>query len=885
TTAEILTGTKRLSQIIPPTNELISGMAEEIAKMAELTPEKKIRESNLTGLSSFEEKIIQLGGGQPSSENLSALSAIKALVVKIKAGEKIDLKEMENLRVVLKPLKIDLKTEDGRIIASYHDENGFVRFRSICIDPASSEKEQFEAAKRFSVEKDDVYQAGGKIIEVPVDQLRLALGALREDVTTVKQGREVIERKLKEGWYITAVGGILSLIGKAGEKYILGGWDMIWYSNLLPGGKEFSCVEMAYEYAEGILPIMIVGTASAIARGDWRAFYPNRILFRTAFYPIVGAKKIASHILRPISDGNPKAIFTNPKIEFTSAFGEFIHANKARFSWILRFYNPGLSRSISAIHREIRDLEHAKKLLAQANGSFGRKRESLLNQVWELEKLRVRDIVLGGKITLAEFGKNHQNIEDGIQKLEEIIKEKKAEIARIRGKSPGVTPRAETNPNPPENSNVINLAERRRQKETTHAAEAAAENARALDGEILTKVKESNAKIRELLKKAIAEGRSVRDPELRVQIRNIAKEKLATITPLYARRAELVKDLPEEILRKFKLHTPEVHIGVPGHPRLKKFGKGLFGIAATMAAMYGMGELVAWASEEGEQLVVDDLTKGDKRETVGENKESMRAVINYFGTVNQEYDELFAEFSPENLKKWDEVTVRQKIEVAAARHKKNLDEILEFVKINQAAIREFYKNFQDKMKQKIIGRIFTLKFENEKVVLDYATENDFRSQLYEKIDYAKKNLDDLLAGHAPSSWTEIGNAAMYMIPVYGTYRDATDAWKHFERGNLKDGMISGAWAVVGGVSDVLLIFGVGAGLRAATTAARVAKIARVGEVARVGGEVTQVGKLARVGEIARTLGSAKVQLGMSGADLIRPLFVPKLSGKLSIAAH
>ncbi|MFH0776300.1 MAG: hypothetical protein V1936_01660, partial [Patescibacteria group bacterium] len=47
TTAEILTGTKRLSQIIPPTNELISGMAEEIAKMAELTPEKKIRESNL----------------------------------------------------------------------------------------------------------------------------------------------------------------------------------------------------------------------------------------------------------------------------------------------------------------------------------------------------------------------------------------------------------------------------------------------------------------------------------------------------------------------------------------------------------------------------------------------------------------------------------------------------------------------------------------------------------------------------------------------------------------------------------------------------------------------------------------------------------------------
>ena len=440
--ADILTNERQLDEFVAPAKEMLAGLVEVGFEKVELTEKELIQKRNLTGLESFRDTIKDI----KKPESTTALAVIKAVKIKVENGELITLADIEKIKVAVAPLGFAIRAEDGRLKSVILGENGVARAQSVCVDPALPAAEQFKVAQTFFVESDNWIDAAGKTVEIPFEQIRLALGNLREDVKTETEVGEVIERKLKEGWVLTIIGGTLSLVGTAGEKYILGGAEMIWNSNLFPGGEKFSCVEMAIEYAEGILPIAAIGTASALARGGWKAFSPGRVLFRTAFYPFVGTKKVLSHIAHPLLDRNPKAILTNPVIETTSFLKEFKHHWQSKFTWL-----EGIARTeaqrVSALHADIRDLNRSKKLLAEANGSFGRKRGALLKNVREiLGDVEVKDRVFGkadkaGKASLNNIGKGTKNIQRSIKKINEIIREKKQAIKQIRKGIPPETNR------------------------------------------------------------------------------------------------------------------------------------------------------------------------------------------------------------------------------------------------------------------------------------------------------------------------------------------------------------------------------------------------------------------------------------------------------------
>jgi len=433
--ADILTNKRSLDEFVAPAKEMLVGFAKVGFEKIKLTQKELIQKRNLIGLESFWDTIENVG----EPENATALAAIKTLKMKVKNGESIMFTNIEKIKTAVAPFGFEIYAEDGRLKSVILDKNGVARIQSICVDSTLSAAEQFKVAQTFFVESNNWIEAAadsvGKTVDIPVEQIRLTLGNLYEDVKTETEVGEVIERKLKEGYVLATIGGALWLIAKGGaEKFILGPAEMIGnLLGLIPGGKDFSCVEMAIDYAGGLLPVAAFGMTGAIVRKEWARIFTGRVLVRSLIYPIETPLMIWKHtrIVRPLLDKNPRAIFMNPAIEFTSAFKESIHSQRATLTRLKGFVHAE-AKAVSTLHSDISDLNRVKKLLARANGLPKKKqRKALIENVREiLGDVEVKKKVFGAQ-NVNKVEESHSNIQGAIKKINGLIKKKKIEIKEI----------------------------------------------------------------------------------------------------------------------------------------------------------------------------------------------------------------------------------------------------------------------------------------------------------------------------------------------------------------------------------------------------------------------------------------------------------------------
>ncbi|MCF7846045.1 MAG: hypothetical protein K9L85_02295 [Candidatus Peribacteraceae bacterium] len=446
--AEILTGKKSVLDLIPPADQMIGGAVDQGIETLHLTQEKLIREQNTLGLEAFRKKLLYLDNVSPSKETKLAVAILERLTLKLKSKQAVLTKdEIEELSAAVKLLDVEIVSENGRVKAVFKDREGIVHHRSICIDPALSSAKQFDIAQTFFVESENPFEAAGKaagkLLDIPWQQLRLALGRLGEDVESETEASKVVERKLKEGWILTVAGGTVSLVAEGGAKYILGPAEMIW--KLLPGGKEYSCVELAIDYAEGLLPVLAFGIASALVRRDWAAIFKGKVLGRTLAYPYHGTKSALKYLARPLAprDFNPKALYNNPKMRISSAVEQF------KIKWKLRTPMPN---DVRAVYRNIRDLQHVKNLMAQANHTFGNTREKLMAKVdGILDEIGFKESVMKGK-GVHGIGENHKTLEAAIRRVDRATRQQKIALRKIELARSKITPtKAPTvNPKPPQ---------------------------------------------------------------------------------------------------------------------------------------------------------------------------------------------------------------------------------------------------------------------------------------------------------------------------------------------------------------------------------------------------------------------------------------------------
>lgn len=903
-----------------------------VAEVASLTPEKMVLSRNKVGIRSLMMELegMRIEDADMIEETDEVIANLGIVEDKLENGDNLNNVQIATIKSMIEPLGMRVEEEGGYIMYSVRDNDGVWQKRTLCIDPGVNMSKQAELAKGFAVDRTDWASAVGKLASVPFDDVRMLLNdVLFQDVESKAEAGEVLKRELNSGGMIAIEGGMAFLM-QAGygfaKKTVIGPAELVWnLSSAIPGGEEFSAVDLAVDYAEGILPVTIFGFASTLAKGDFKNLGFKKILWQGLTYPVTGTKKIAGFIYK-----NPIEVIKNSKKGMSSSLQQSMENWKANAKVVF-----GGNRKLN---RKLAHLHEARKLATRA------KSNPFLESEYYSEARRA----------LKDAGFDHIDPEDldGMGKIEDAIssvKKTKVDLKNQNRLVKDLKKQARTNP---EAKKRLELEEKRlgeiQEGKRVADVEAPRSKGKSVDAPE-GKVKQSRVaenldlprEVREIDESILKKGETLKDLRKRLAkkhfpdgITNSTKtQRQAFQKALESQKRIISDDIMSLYKKRVKLNIDAPKIKGGKFNKVKTIGKGVGGVLLTIGVMYGASELINWATGEASRkdlsevyrkrqekmmpkkknipsektalppLSANDfsITSNDRGQdyvdyssdefsgdlgtamlpnedlsgryggitaealpiNAEEAHEEMEFLLTYFEMANSDYDDVFAEFSPQNIRDWGEAELVRKMDEAERKHGNIIREMEEMIGKHSAVILDFYRNnpsYQDVHK---LGQIATLSYlkGEDKLSFKYASASSFRSKLGEQVHFIEENLDDLLAGKELSTAGQVAGQLAYAAPVYGTYLDASDAYRNFSRGNIGDGLSSSAWAVFGGVSDVLMLAG-GSGL--------ILKAIRGGKVAG------SVAKGVRGVSVASRLSAnvGKITLAMTGADLLRPLMKP-----------
>lgn len=373
-----------LREYIGKAEEVLANVLKTTLDDITLSRERLIQEANYKGFNIFYTDVVAFL--QPEEKEGSVkhrlytdlLREIETTKIMLKKGDKLTRSHIESK---FKPITDQLSIE------LIYDESGYVMWhrlkesgngmlvidpdhspKRLCIDPDRPLKEAADLAQKMVVEE-STQNALGKIIEVGlIDKARMIAGdILFEDAETEEQAAKVLQRKFRGGWAIAHAGKQLLIYEPAKgiwHKYYSGPFNILPdIVRLAAGSKDISATEVAIEYGQGIIPVYLLGQASALLKLDFAKMGIGKPLFRAALYPIELAKDASVFtfrhvILNMLYEKQPlKAIFSDPKMAVFSEFKRTSH------SWqrIL-----GSAKEVRHEREILARMYEAKKVLHQA---------------------------------------------------------------------------------------------------------------------------------------------------------------------------------------------------------------------------------------------------------------------------------------------------------------------------------------------------------------------------------------------------------------------------------------------------------------------------------------------------------------------------------------
>ncbi|MDP3975429.1 MAG: hypothetical protein Q8P95_00775, partial [bacterium] len=285
--------------------KVASEVKEKILDALEITPEKKIRQENLIGLTAFHDYLDYSydGEGQDVKE---LIGVVKRVMYAVRDGGQLTQRDIEGINFRAEKIGIMLLSQDNYVWWGKIDEDGAFldpgHLQAIGISPAlETQAEQFEAAKRFTIDPHSLL-VGVSAMKVPIEQFQ---GGLHEFLET------------NGGWEkfsFILVNGLWSIFDGAKEKFL----DMpieflLGIPSILESGfkGEMHCKEFLYSYAEGFLPVMAFGAATSLVRlENPLAGGVLNLIGDTVGYPVKGAitstKFVGHYIAKPFLRGMGK---------------------------------------------------------------------------------------------------------------------------------------------------------------------------------------------------------------------------------------------------------------------------------------------------------------------------------------------------------------------------------------------------------------------------------------------------------------------------------------------------------------------------------------------------------------------------------------------------
>lgn len=436
-----------LKQYLGKAEEVLANVIETSLERYTLSREKMVQEANYKGLDVFYTDVVaylqpeEKEGTERYQKYTDLLRQIESAKVMLKAGTKLTRVYIDTkLKPLMDPLNLELVYDESGYVMwdrQKESENGLRIVdpdhppKRLCIDPDRPLKEAAELAQKMAIE-DNALNAVGKVGETALNEIRLVAGnILFEDAETDAQAAQVLQRKFRGGWAI-AQAGLQLLIYEPTKgiwhKYYSGPFQVLpKIAKLMAGSKDVSATEVAVEYGQGIVPVYVLGQASALLRMDFAAMGLGKPLLRAMIYPIELAKDASVFTFRHIIlnmffEKQPvRAIFGDPKMAV------FSDVMKASHTW------RRILGNVSEVKHErelLARMYEAKKILHQAiyKAVRAKTREAYLLKATNLLKgTGEAERALSG----TEISSQTQSIRDAISKLDQSIGMKEQKLADI----------------------------------------------------------------------------------------------------------------------------------------------------------------------------------------------------------------------------------------------------------------------------------------------------------------------------------------------------------------------------------------------------------------------------------------------------------------------
>lgn len=940
---EIMTEKGKLAEYIgDKPAEYLESAAMGLAEIASLSPEEIRHAANIQGINIFYRNILVIKKqSETGSEEYEAydplLERITELKQKIKSKQPVSAEDYLKLNDTAKDLGINIFIEDGYIYwtKTTYQEGMPVVFgpSKIGIDPSLSDKDAFQYARKFAVEQ-DLSAVPGQIVKTPLEYLRLMAGDIMfEDVETMDEATGKLEKKLRSGWMIAFYGGMTFLcenINGVWHKYSfvpIAAFKYLWGKSF---GKEYSAVDVAFDYADGIVPVTMLGITAAVLKADWKGILTGKVIAKSAAYPITATMDIARLGIQRWHYRNHErpfeAMMKDPKLKITSDFWSSYN----RWAYVRSLVYTGKSADkIQACRRNLAKLYKSKMNIHQ----------SFYHKFFQDKYLTAADRALEGIGKEYPMDAEHRN--DNLKDIDAKIKKLELRIKRIRehdalheamdllrdgkdlkakaklkkyGYAGPFTEEAMSSRINELQNEIKELDIIRKKYPPVHEQEAHAQEAKKINDEFVEIERQKQAELTEARSKAAENGESLTSKSLQRNLDKIEAKHNKRLVEAFERRKVHIAEISPEILARHKLEIPRsteemiesMILAARASKRAKirqfggKFGRGLgaaiLGIAIAMGAYKGIEYLrgknevldleALYKAETKEQKEEREKTK-EKLEDEPELQENvMLQIQDHLRSVHAEYNDFFASiFTPEKLKDLPESELIRLVNAYLPVHAQRMEKLKKFLAVNRDAVVAFYKSHPDEKEKDITKGInlFAIGYneDTERPYLKYADESDFKEAIYTQVDMMRKYIDKFIAGKEPTLADHAVDAGLYIVPVVGTYRDGRDTYNAIRRGDWETAAWSGTWTVIGGVADALLVTGfasaAGAGLRGIRGAVGVTRGAVKGaEVARESSKIVKA--LETIHEISK-LHYGKVAIGAMGADLGRQLVKPELNEK------
>ena len=365
------------NRLVLRTRELFGNMAEGVTERLSLSPEELIATKNRTGLDVFVGFLEAIAMEHP--ELKEAVHSVRNRIGSI--SYPLTAEHIEQIRTLTHDFDLLIEEEGGVYVYRIQDEQGIWHTQTLCLNPVLSVPEQVAYARTFVIDRNDPLEMVNQL-GLPLQQAReWAQYAFFSDVASEEDAGKKLQNELNSGGTIVVRSGIayLYLAGEGAVKqYVIGPYEFTVkpLQKYLTG--DFSAVELAVDYAEGLLPVFVLGATSSISRLRFAELLNGKVLLRSLAYPVTGTvstgKLIGKSVITPlwqnIKDGRAwhTGVLEDPKNILVSGAKERIYrlAGEAQRKFI-----PGRRmKAIGFINRQISFLEEAKKLIALSRYSL-----------------------------------------------------------------------------------------------------------------------------------------------------------------------------------------------------------------------------------------------------------------------------------------------------------------------------------------------------------------------------------------------------------------------------------------------------------------------------------------------------------------------------------